>query len=130
MRIKPRSSSINENQAARKQARDLESMRQKILDDIKAKEDNPFGKADRHCIMAWQEIEQEDRQELLKEGNRPDVVNRIIMERREIWVEETMDAWKEYHDAYLMRVEEQKELQKQKLEEKRAKYENLLEKKQ
>jgi len=90
--IKPRSN-VNENQAAKRQARDLAAIRERHLQKIKEKENQPFGKADRHVIQAWLEIEEEDKAELFAKSLPPHVVEKTIMKNRFDWIASTTSAW-------------------------------------
>jgi hypothetical protein len=65
--VKPRGNE-NLNQAVAKGRRDLDSIRNRHIQEQKAKEDRPYGHADRHVIEAWEEIEKEDKEELMKKG--------------------------------------------------------------
>merc|ERR1711991_93554 len=92
--IKPRSN-VNENQAAKRAAKDLAAIRERHAQRLKEKDDAPFGKADRHVIAAWMEIEDEDRAELLGKGTPPHVVDKTMLKNRLAWVAETTAAWEE-----------------------------------
>lgn len=63
----------------------------------KAKEERPFGRADRHVIEAWMEIENEDRAELLARGTNPGVVQKLLFDKRSEWVQQTDQAYEAAH---------------------------------
>ena len=90
--IKPRSS-VNSNQAAKARAKDLAAIRDRHAEKLKQKEDTPFGKADRHVIAAWMEIEEEDRLELQQKGLPSHMVEKTILQNRVDWVASTTAAW-------------------------------------
>ncbi len=50
-------------------------------------------------IEAWTEIENEDRDDLLKSGTPPTVADSIIFQRRAEWVKQTTEAWEAFHAA-------------------------------
>ena len=72
----------------------LSEIRAKHLEQLhRAAEERPFGRADRHCVAAWMEIEAEDRAELEKSGlPAPEVQQRLAAARAE-WVAATTAAW-------------------------------------
>ena len=92
LRIKPRSTS-NTNQAAMARQRDLEAIRARHAEKVLQKEETPFGKADRHVIAAWMEIEQEDRQEQGRKGLASHLIEQNMVKARFDWIAATTKAW-------------------------------------
>ena len=84
---------MNSNQAAKARAKDLAAIRDRHAEKLKQKEDTPFGKADRHVIAAWMEIEEEDRLELQQKGLPSHMVEKTILQNRVDWVASTTAAW-------------------------------------
>lgn len=72
----------------------LTEIRAKHLEQIaKAAENKPYGKADRHCIAAWTEIEAEDRADMEKNGVPPQEIESKLLEERAAWIASTTAAW-------------------------------------
>ncbi len=88
---KKASQSMNQEQTRRLKLQDI---RAKHLEQLhKAAEDRPFGRADRHCVAAWLEIEAEDRAELEKSGLAAAEVQQRLAASRAAWQAATDAAW-------------------------------------
>lgn len=61
-----RKARLNDNQEVRKRLLQMEQIRKRHQQEAAAKEEKPYGKADRHVIEAWTEIENEDKADMLK----------------------------------------------------------------
>ena len=93
LRVKVKGNTSNMNQDSMKRMK-LNDIRAQHLEKLaKAADEKPFGKADKHCIAAWMEIEAEDRAEMEKIGTPLPVIEKKLLENRANWVGETTKAW-------------------------------------
>ena len=110
--VKVKGNTANLNQESQKRMK-LAEIRTKHLNELKkGEEDKPFGRADKHVITAYTEIEAEDRAEMekvcfcfclflfvslvltfQKTGTPPGMIERKLMENRAQWLAQTNAAW-------------------------------------
>jgi hypothetical protein len=91
--VKVKGNTMNMNQMSMKKYK-LEEIRAEHLEQLaKANDLKPFGKADRHTIAAWMEIEAEDKAEMEKNGVSLLAIEARLLESRANWVAETSAAW-------------------------------------
>lgn len=93
--VRIKSASVNLNQESLKRVK-LTEIRAKHLEQLsKAADDKPMGRADRHVIAAWTEIEAEDRAEMEKVGTPLAAIEKKLLEARNDWIASTTRAWEE-----------------------------------
>lgn len=82
----------NKNQQAIKQEKTLESLRKKLLQAKKSKEERPFAIEDKHVLEARNELEELQKEKLRKKGIGEQKIIEILREERELWVQNTKEA--------------------------------------
>jgi hypothetical protein len=93
VKVKGNTSNMNQDSMKRMKLNDIRAQHLEKL--AKAADEKPFGKADKHCIAAWMEIEAEDRAEMEKIGTPVPVIEKKLLENRSNWVAETTKAWEQ-----------------------------------